>query len=230
MSRSRSIPQGLPVDAYMSSGRCVARATLWRLAGQMHSTKLDCHVYAFLKSRQPPTQEAELAVALDQGLRRLRWRRSRGTTPAGTLGRDTAKSLTGACVTRRFGAASCRLGETDASLMHRLEQDKHVLLCKATDPEYMPKSPVAVLAYLVQHRVECELSRRIRERMCGINTPSWVRYVRYDARRTCHRTLTQHPLSGVLRIPCKITRYTSSPRWQERFTTSPVRSRHPAGS
>lgn len=65
----------------------------------------------------------------------------------------------------RFGAASCRLSETDTSLLHKLEQDAHVVLCRATDPEYAPKSLVAVLAYIVQSGIECELSRHIQERI-----------------------------------------------------------------
>ncbi len=64
----------------------------------------------------------------------------------------------------RFGAA-LQLNGTGASAICRLEQDAHVLLCKATDPEYAPKSPLAVLLYFVQHGFECELSRQIRNRI-----------------------------------------------------------------
>lgn len=77
-------------------------------------------------------------------------------------------------MTRRFGTVLRRLNETCAPTIHRLEQDTHVLLCRATGPEYAPKSPVAVLEYLYQHGIECDLSRQINvgSRKFGISTLS----------------------------------------------------------
>ncbi|KAL1938366.1 hypothetical protein VTO73DRAFT_11606 [Trametes versicolor] len=110
------------------------------------------HVYAFLKSRQPPARAAQLAVALDEA-------RSR----AEKLKRQNPDDFVPEAFARHYPGAHSNGAYREA--IDRLEQDTHVLLCKATDPEYAPKSPVAVLIYIVQHGIECDLSRHIGSRI-----------------------------------------------------------------